>query len=225
MNTPLLGNSQIVTSNQSSIHPDLESIVKKNQKHKYLKPFKANQELNNIISYLKERYPTTSKNIYSPIVLDTGCGTGESSISLATMYPEKFVIGFDKSSHRLSKPKDPLPSNLLITQQVCEEVWSKLAQHGIRCETYLLYPNPWPKKKHVKRRWHSHPIFPTLLEISTSITMRTNWRIYAVEFSLALAIHKIPHKLTPLPPQIKHLSPFERKYTASNHTIFQATTK
>ena len=30
---------------------------------------------------------------------------------------------------------------------------------------YLLYPNPYPKSKHLKRRWHGHPIFPVLLAI------------------------------------------------------------
>ena len=30
---------------------------------------------------------------------------------------------------------------------------------------YLLYPNPYPKSKHLKRRWHGHPIFPVLLAL------------------------------------------------------------
>ena len=30
---------------------------------------------------------------------------------------------------------------------------------------YLLYPNPYPKGKHLKRRWHGHPIFPVMLSI------------------------------------------------------------
>lgn len=33
---------------------------------------------------------------------------------------------------------------------------------------YLLYPNPYPKGKHLKRRWHGHPIFPVMLSIGTS---------------------------------------------------------
>ena len=33
---------------------------------------------------------------------------------------------------------------------------------------YLLYPNPYPKSKHLKRRWHGHPIFPVMLAIGKS---------------------------------------------------------
>ena len=34
---------------------------------------------------------------------------------------------------------------------------------------YLLYPNPYPKGKHLKRRWHGHPIFPVMLALGQSI--------------------------------------------------------
>ena len=33
---------------------------------------------------------------------------------------------------------------------------------------YLLYPNPYPKGKHLKRRWHGHPIFPVMLALGQS---------------------------------------------------------
>jgi tRNA (guanine-N7-)-methyltransferase len=209
------GNSSQVTSNQISIHPNLEQLVKKYTKFKYLKQTGTNHELCNLMVFLD-----TAQQQF-PVVLDSGCGTGESSIALARLYPDKFIVGFDKSAHRLSKIKQNIPSNLLITQQRCEDVWSGIAERNIKCDTYLLYQNPWPKKKHIKRRWHAHPIFPTLLQISRSITMRTNWRIYALEFSIALATHNTPHKLTPLRPGTDYLSPFERKYVQSGHSIFE----
>lgn len=217
---PALGNSNPVTSNQVSVHPDLENLVKKYKEVKYLNQIKMSTELAHLNTCLDEVH-----QLRIPIILDSGCGTGESSIALAKAYPNKFIVGFDKSAHRLSRKKPSLPVNLLITQQRCEDVWSSLAEHNLRCDTYLLYPNPWPKKKHIKRRWHAHPIFPTLLHISESITLRTNWRIYALEFSVALATHNLPHKLTPLPPRTNYLSPFERKYLLSDHSIFEVTSQ
>lgn len=211
------GNSNQVTSNQLTIHPDLEKLVIKYQKSKYLIKTNKSRELESLMLFLNKIYTQL------PIVLDSGCGTGDSSIALARMFPDRFILGFDKSSHRLSKTKQNLPPNLLITQQKCEDVWNQIAENKISCDTYLLYQNPWPKKKHIKRRWHAHPIFPSLLQISRSITMRTNWRIYALEFSVALATHKIPHKLAPLPDTSDYLSPFEQKYLQSGHTIFEVT--
>jgi len=215
---PTQGNSSQVTSNQPTIHPDLEKLVRKYQQSRYLRQINKNRELDNLILFLNKVYKQL------PIVLDSGCGTGDSSITLARMFPDKFIVGLDKSIHRLSKIKQVLPSNLLITQQKCEDIWSSLADNNIKCDTFLLYQNPWPKKKHIKRRWHAHPAFPSLLHISNSITMRTNWRIYALEFSVALVTHNIHHRLTPLPPTPHYLSPFERKYTQSGHTIYEVTT-
>ena len=35
---------------------------------------------------------------------------------------------------------------------------------------YLLYPNPYPKGKHLKRRWHGHPILPVILSIGRPLS-------------------------------------------------------
>jgi len=35
---------------------------------------------------------------------------------------------------------------------------------------YLLYPNPYPKSKHLQRRWHGHPIFPVILALGGKLT-------------------------------------------------------
>jgi tRNA (guanine-N7-)-methyltransferase len=80
----------------------------------------------------------------SKLILDSGCGTGRSSLVLGELYPESFVIGVDRSMVRLRKnPKvprnrsrNPSPSeetssddnedesdqNILV-QQVADNVW------------------------------------------------------------------------------------------------------
>jgi tRNA G46 methylase TrmB len=41
-----------------------------------------------------------------PIILDSGCGTGRSSIRLGTIYPNHIIIGIDRSIVRLQKGKN-----------------------------------------------------------------------------------------------------------------------
>ena len=100
---------------------------------------------------------TTSKEV----ILDSGCGVGLSSIKLALAYPNTPVIGIDKSTHRLSKNKytqqeDDCPSNLLLLRAELVDFWLLAATtndwHVSR--HYILYPNPYPKSKHLQRRWH-----------------------------------------------------------------------
>jgi tRNA G46 methylase TrmB len=50
------------------------------------------------------------------VILDSCCGTGESSYWLAHAFPECCIIGIDKSLHRLSKAKHCHAQNLLQTE-------------------------------------------------------------------------------------------------------------
>jgi tRNA G46 methylase TrmB len=51
---------------------------------------------------------------------------------------------------------------------------------------YLLYPNPYPKKKHLQRRWHGHPIFPIVLILGGNLIVRSNWRTYCEEMKASV---------------------------------------
>ena len=53
---------------------------------------------------------------------------------------------------------------------------------------YILYPNPYPKAKHLGRRWYGHPVFPYLLALGGVIRVRSNWEVYCQEMKLAVDI-------------------------------------
>ncbi|MCG8380039.1 MAG: SAM-dependent methyltransferase, partial [Proteobacteria bacterium] len=86
---------------------------------------------------------------------------------------------------------------------------------------YLLYPNPWPKKDQLKRRWHGHPVFPEMVGLCDKIELRTNWQIYAEEFKFALDI--VTNKKTSIDNvDVKDfISPFEKKYYESGHELYR----
>ena len=67
-----------------------------------------------------------------------------------------------------------------------------MRQNGQFKSTLFLYPNPWPKKKHLGRRWHGAPVFPALVKLGGELEMRSNWQTYLDEFALALACLQIP---------------------------------
>lgn len=121
-----------------------------------------------------------------PIILDSGCGRGMSSHFLAKKFPSHSIIALDKSSHRLSHCTDSCPDNLLFVQANCEDFWYLAVEENWLIDRhYILYPNPWPKAKHFKRRFHGHPIFPRVLKLGGEIILRSNWRIYLEEFRQA----------------------------------------
>ncbi|MCX7929339.1 MAG: SAM-dependent methyltransferase [Chlorobi bacterium] len=145
------------------------------------------------------------------LILDAGCGTGASTVSLAQCYCDAFVVGVDRSAVRLRK-SPPLPPNTLLVRARLEEFWLMVHQSDIVFDrTLLLYPNPYPKRCHIGRRWYGHPILPTILATARLIELRTNLEWYAADWAFALEQCGWQWQCRLLP-NSDVLSPFERKY-------------
>lgn len=203
---------------QQDVHPNLSATIGRYRQAAYQRPLPDHQR--DVLLHLADwvagyRYR---------VVLDHGCGTGMSTRLLALQYPHCAVIGIDKSQLRLSRDQSMLPDNArLVRADVVHFLrlahscsWQVIAQ-------YFLYPNPWPKPRHLKRRWHAHPIFPTVLALGGAIQLRTNWEIYAQEFSLAVRLlgggHAEVSRISPT----SGISRFEQKYRLSGHALFQVS--
>ena len=211
--------SRRVLSKQSGLHPDLAGVVDKHLAHLYRRPF---------ADYNRSAFEQCMKvwGGTKPLILDAGCGVGESSIHLAQAYPDCFVMGVDQSADRLARDKSGLavrcPENLVFARADLVDFWRLLVANGVRLTRhYLLYPNPWPKPHHLMRRWHGHPVFPALRELGGVIELRTNWDIYAEEFAFSVgrlmgATLRCEAFVADQP-----ITPFERKYSASGHGLYR----
>ena len=143
---------------------------------------------------------------------------------LAGTNPESLVIGVDKSAARLARAPEEAArrKNLLLLRADSSHFLRLLVEEGWRLSRhYILYPNPWPKPGHLKRRWHGHPVFPFLLRAGGTLELRSNWRLYLEEMQTALEIAGVPSRLEPLALQASPMTAFEAKYHASGHDLWQ----
>lgn len=159
----------------------------------------------------------------APLMLDSACGTGESTAALALRHPGAFIVGVDQSEERLArgmrKLADSLPRNALLLRADVTDIWALLVRQGIRpARHYLLYPNPWPKSEHLQRRWHGHPRLRELIALGGELELRTNWPLYAEEFACALSLAGWQSRRVDVP-AAEPLTPFERKYRDSGHPL------
>tara|TARA_R110000823_G_scaffold125385_10_gene252141 strand:- start:1915 stop:2559 length:645 start_codon:yes stop_codon:yes gene_type:complete len=206
-----------VSSNQAGLHPRLAELVRKHLAHAYRPPVSPH----NLDAYARLRRGMHAQQ--RPLVLDSFCGTGHSTETLARRHPGHFVVGVDKSSHRLARgPQPDARSNYLLLRADCEAIWQLLAADAQTLDHhYLLYPNPWPKSAHLKRRVHGHPAFAALLALGGALELRSNWQLYVEEFRAALALAGRPAaRVQQLPPEVVPLSRFEQKYRDSGHPLW-----
>ncbi len=209
--------SRTVISNQTGIHPRLAATVRRHLDSPCREP---------AADYNIAAYETLVERLGEgewPLVLDSFCGTGQSTASLAERHPDHLIVGIDRSAARIARHVPAGRDNYLILRAECEPLWKMMAEAGLRLRHhYILYPNPWPKSKHLQRRVHGHPGFVSLLELGGTLELRSNWQLYVEEFGLAMFLAGRHGRIARLPQEAtaQDLSLFEKKYRLSGHELW-----
>lgn len=209
-------NSRTVTSNQTGQHPALARTVRRHLSSRHCPPVADHDR--RACEELLERLEQSPR----PLVLDSFCGTGHSTRTLARRHPDHLVAGVDKSAHRLGRHPGVDNGDYLLLQADCSVLWRLLAEAGVRADYhYLLYPNPWPKARHLGRRVHGHPGLAALLALGGRLELRSNWQLYVEEFCAALHLADRSGTVERVPEGESPLSLFEKKYRDSGHALWR----
>lgn len=224
------GDSKAIISNQDGVHEKLDEVVKKHLEHAFQKPFQAHtrqafSEMDSLVKVFLADNPS------GDIILDACCGVGQSTRILAQQNPNALVIGVDKSDHRINRNVEGYDSEDGFTAENYHLVRADLndfyrlvkASNWPVSKHYILYPNPWPKSKHLQRRWHGSAVFPQMTSIGQQLILRSNWRIYLDEFQQAASLVGLQGDVNALPKTDVSLAltPFEAKYQSSGQVCYQ----
>ena len=100
--------------------------------------------------FKKEEIHNSKKNF-----LEIGFGYGENIIHLSKKNPNKSIIGCEiyepGIANLVAKIEIENLKNIYIFPNSIFSLFSKLKKNSIE-KIFILYPDPWPKKKHYKRR-------------------------------------------------------------------------
>jgi tRNA (guanine-N7-)-methyltransferase len=117
--------------------------------------------------------------------LEIGFGGGEHLIQAATRHPdigfigcEPFVNGLAKALARIDELR---LDNIRIHDGDAADVLDRLAPASLG-RVYLLYPDPWPKRRHWKRRFVSASNLARLARVmrpGAELRFATDWADYA----------------------------------------------
>ena len=200
---------------QRHVHKDLPVVVRKHLVSPWLRPVPAHTA--QAFAAVQDVVEASTK----PLILDSCCGTGDSTQYLASRFPDAQVIGIDKSAHRLGRYRDSNMHTCMVVQADVNDFWRLAVKSGWRpIRHYLLYPNPYPKASQLRKRWHGSPAFPSLLALGGVLTVRSNWSVYIKEFSLALNVAGYGSKYQTVAADSR-ITAFETKYAERGYRLLE----
>jgi tRNA (guanine-N7-)-methyltransferase len=111
----------------------------------------------------------------APLHVDVGCGEGSFLCALAQRLPDKNFLGIERLLGRIrsSARKAASLSNVRLLQMESSYAVRYLLPPGSVETFYLLFPDPWPKRRHHRRRI----VTPEFLH-SVHIALEENGLIY-----------------------------------------------
>jgi tRNA (guanine-N7-)-methyltransferase len=122
----------------------------------------------------------------APLVVEIGFGMGKSLVEVANNHPELDFLGIEVHPPGvgacMADIADRKLSNVRIIMHDAIEVLSHCIADGAIDQLLILFPDPWPKKKHHKRRLIQTQLInllKTKIKASGFLQIATDWRPYA----------------------------------------------
>jgi tRNA (guanine-N7-)-methyltransferase len=122
----------------------------------------------------------------APLVVEIGFGNGESLAAMAAADPERDYLGIEVHrpgvGHLLNRIEELALTNVRVSCEDAVEVLRDRLEDGSVTRLQLFFPDPWPKKRHHKRRM-VQPAWAALVSRKLApggiLHMATDWEPYA----------------------------------------------
>jgi len=121
------------------------------------------------------------------IIMEIGFGTGFATAQIAQANPDKNYLGIEVHKPGIGCLLREIEkynlNNIRIIEYDVVHVAEKMIPQGCLDAIHVFFPDPWPKKRHHKRRLMQRPFTQTLtncLKPAGYIYMVTDWEDYAL---------------------------------------------
>jgi len=166
----------------------------------------------------------------APVVLEVGFGMGETTAEIAAAHPERDFVGIEVHAPGVGSLLREVDrrglANVRVIRHDAVEVVGAMLPMGSLAGIHVFFPDPWPKKRHHKRRLLK-PEFVHALALRLVpggyLHVATDWSDYAEEMLATLGAERLlantVQGFAPRPesrPQTK----FERRGTRLGHAVF-----
>lgn len=179
--------------------------------------------------------PLDARALYgreAPRIIEIGFGNGDNLLALARAHPERDYLGVEVHRPGVGRLLLALEAHQLTNVRViCHDAVEVLAQQlppQVAQEILILFPDPWPKKRHHKRRLLQQPFVElavSRLRVGGVLRIATDWKPYALEMLAVLnaipALENLAADATFVPrPAERAATRFEKRGVRLGHELW-----
>jgi tRNA (guanine-N7-)-methyltransferase len=166
----------------------------------------------------------------APKVLEIGFGMGETTARIAAAHPEIDYLGVEVHKPGVGSLLNRIDAlglrNVRVVQRDAVEVLERMLPPAALDGVHIFFPDPWPKKRHHKRRL-IQPAFTTLLasrmKPGAYVHVATDWEDYAQQILEVLAAEPALRNTASgfaLRPDTRPETKFERRGIKLGHRVW-----
>jgi len=166
----------------------------------------------------------------APVILEIGFGMGETTAAIADAHRDVDFVAVDVHlpgiGSLLSRIEAlDLPNVRIVRHDAVEVIGSMIAPASLAA-IHVFFPDPWPKKRHHKRRLLKPPFIHALAQRLTPrgyLHIATDWKDYADDVLAALGAEALLANTAngyATRPQWRPLTKFEARGQKLGHEVF-----
>jgi tRNA (guanine-N7-)-methyltransferase len=166
----------------------------------------------------------------NPKILEIGFGMGETTAAIAALQPEHDFLAIDVHAPGVGSLLRLIDRDHLTNVRIVSHDAVDVVHHMISPDTlaaaHVFFPDPWPKKRHHKRRLLQPAFVHALAERLAPggyVHTATDWEDYAIEMLATLSNETLlTNSATEFAPRpaYRPLTKFERRGLARGHGVW-----
>jgi tRNA (guanine-N7-)-methyltransferase len=162
----------------------------------------------------------------APLVLEIGSGMGETTAAIAQAHPQNDYLAVEVHGPGVGSLLNRIDAlglaNLRVIRHDAMEVLEKMIPDAALAGIHLFFPDPWPKKRHHKRRLVQPP-FAALaarkLAPGGYLHAATDWPEYADQIDQVLSANASMQRQESGGQQARPVTKFERRGVGLGHPV------
>jgi len=165
----------------------------------------------------------------APRILEIGFGMGETTADIAARHPENDYLGIEVHTPGVGGLLKRLAERGLTNVRVIQHDAVEALQHMIAPASldavHVFFPDPWPKKRHHKRRLLQAPfieLLATRMKPGAYLHVATDWEDYAQQMLEVLAAEpRLENTVAGFAPRPEYrpLTKFEQRGLKLGHPV------